>query len=63
MEKQTKVKMVRRKYDESFKTEALRMVTHQAKPAATTSATTTKVPMTNQTKPASLKSSTKSSKY
>lgn len=28
MEKQTKVKMVRRKYDEGFKTEALRMVTN-----------------------------------
>ena len=26
MEKQTKIKMVRRKYDEGFKTEALRMV-------------------------------------
>ena len=28
MEKQTKVKMVRRRYDEGFKTEALRMVTN-----------------------------------
>ncbi len=28
MENQTKVKMVRRKYDEGFKTEALRMVTN-----------------------------------
>lgn len=28
MEKQTKVKMVRRKYDEGFKTEALRMGTN-----------------------------------